>query len=137
PPVMIAVFPSRENGDVVMAGTIPQPAAGSRAGLLRQRDLGLAPRNLALDPTPDRGRRERCAVRLRARGQLVHELTQLVALTPRSLRRATHIVVAGPLRLDPRLFQMRHQQHEAIGLGIDVRIPRLKGGTAPTALLAQ
>src|SRR5438045_5243372 len=58
PPVMIAVFPSRENGDVVMAGTIPQPAAGSRAGLLRQRDLGLAVRDLALDAAPQRLRHE-------------------------------------------------------------------------------
>src|SRR5258706_14834784 len=124
PPVMIAVLPSSENGDVVMAGTIPQRARRSRAGLVRQRDLGLPARHLALYAPPHDAGRERRAVELRARVELLHQDAHLVGLTPRRLRRTTHLVVRRALRFHPRLLEMRHQQREPLRLRIDVAVPR-------------
>src|SRR6185436_7882265 len=71
PPVTIAVLPSRENGFLAMAGTIPQPD-GRR--LLGQGDLGLALRDLALDAPPHRRLRDgRRAVALGAARELVEQ----------------------------------------------------------------
>src|ERR1051325_9410974 len=85
PPVMIAVLPSRENGELAMAG--------NDTTLLRERDLRLAARHVALDPAPHADRGERGAVALGALAELVDERAHLRALLARRLRRAAHAVV--------------------------------------------
>src|SRR5262245_29128678 len=75
PPVTMAVLPSREKGFVAMAGTIPQ---AGRQRLLRQGDLRLALRYLALDASPQRSLRDLRAVALGAALQLVEQRARLV-----------------------------------------------------------
>src|ERR1051325_81692 len=103
PPVMIAVLPSRENGEVAMAG--------NDTTLLRERDLRLAARHVALHAPPHVHRREGGAVPLRALRELVDERARLRAPAPRRLRLATNVVVVRALGFDPRLLEMRDEKH--------------------------
>src|SRR5262245_64872763 len=120
PPVTMAVLPSREKGFLAMAGTIPQ---AGRQRLLRQGDLRLALRHLALDASPQRLLRELRAVALGAASQLVEQRARLVHAPARRLGRAAHVVVAGGLGLDPRLLEMRHQRDDALHLAVEVGRP--------------
>src|ERR1043166_1775046 len=118
PPVTMAVLPSRENGFLVAMDGDDTPA-----DLLRQRDLGLALRDLALDAAPHRHRRERRAVALRAALQLVEQRAGLVQALARRLGRTAHVVVAGPRGLVPRLLEVGDQQHDLVDLAVEVGRP--------------
>src|SRR5262245_40514400 len=130
PPVTIAVLPSSENGDFAMRGTILQVprrvqgvAAATRPPLLRQRDLGLAPRDLALDPLHQALGRHADAVGVGARLQLGDQEARPAHPLARSLGLAPNVIVAGALGLHPGLLDVGDQQHEAIDLAVQVGLP--------------
>src|SRR5947207_14582239 len=113
-----------------MAATIPQPRdAVYRASLrLRLRDLRLPLRYLALDPLPHTHLRKRRAVVAGTLLQLVEQRARLLQALARSLRGTPDIIVAGLLGLDPRLLDVRDEQHDTLDLAVEVRLPLLGRG---------
>src|SRR4029077_17180607 len=97
--------------------------AGSVLRLPRERDFGLAARELALDAAVDAAGRERHAVVFGAGGELVQDPGRFVEAAARSLGGAADVVVAGALGLDPRLLGVSGQQQHAIDLALGVGFP--------------
>src|SRR5438132_4179282 len=95
-----------------------------------QGDVHLTLRHLALDAAPDRRRRERRAVALRAALQLVEQRARLLQASARRLGRAADVVVAGAGGLVPGLLEVGHQQHHPVDLAVEVRRPFLRRGEA-------
>src|SRR3989442_1739534 len=132
PPVMMAVRPSRENGDF-MAGTIPD--FGTDGASARQRDLGLTTRHFAIDPLPDARHRQRGPVVLGARLKLAQQGPRLAEPLAGCLGRLTNHVVTGRLRLHPRLLDMSRHEHHAADFVVDVRLPLTAAAEAGTVTL--
>src|SRR5262245_52309105 len=133
PPVTMAVLPSREKGFLAMAGTIPQ---ADRQRLLRQGDLRLALRHLALDALPQLPLRDLRAVVLRAGLHLLEQRARLVHAPARRLGLTTHVIVAGGLGLDPRLLQVGHERDDAFDFAVEIGLP-LRGRVEARAIRLQ
>src|SRR5712692_5330199 len=130
PPVTMAVRPSRENGDF-----IDRDDTRFSFGSSGERDLGLAARHFAVDPEPHARRRERGAIVLGARLQLVQQWPRFAQALARRLGSLPHLIVAGRLRLHPRLLDVSRHEHHAVDLTIEVRLPLAAAGKARAVVL--